>query len=95
MSDIFILFLFFIAGMVFGRWLMDMQLEQEEYGEDLQEDISKRIEQLEVEIVEQNGILYCWSKDPVDGYSFVGQAETRELLEQQFLEFARKKYAVS
>jgi hypothetical protein len=95
MSEFFSLLLAFLIGVFFGIKLAAQAFQEHIEDDPAPADMSDRIEQLEVEIIEQNGILYCWSKDPIEGYSFVGQAATKELLEQQFLEFARKKYATS
>lgn len=92
MFDLLILIVVLLIGVSLGRRFRD--LPDEELVEDEQDPL-KRIEQLEVEIMEQDGMFYCWSKDPIDGVSFVGQADTTEKLEQMFLEFTRKKYAVS
>lgn len=62
---------------------------------DVEVDSKLPTDDVEVELSQIKGIWYCWSKDPVEGYSFVGQHEDKEVLSQQFIEYAKAKYNIS
>ena len=76
-----------IIGLVLTSYLLDNATHPE--SDPAEDDTSKSFE---VEIEQLNGVWYCWCKDEEDGYSFVGQSQDKDDLEQQFLKFVKQKY---
>jgi hypothetical protein len=93
MFDITWLVVGVIAGMIvakfFGRSDEDIEDEQDAAA------TIARIEAIKVELENINGVWYCWMHDVQDGWCFVGQNETKEKMEEDFMAFARKKYHTS